>query len=123
MGASTKHPLRRARSGSLTAGRWSAAAYDESYGYDTISSSTTYSYPASGASVVRPRIVAATLTWDAENRPLTMASPTGVGAYGYDAYGTRAVRAAGGATTVFMGGWDLDTTTGAARMVYLLALS
>jgi YD repeat-containing protein len=60
-------------------------------------------------------------TWDAENRPTSIARVSGSETYTYDADGERIGRTAGFTTTVFLGGmWQEDVAGGAVGVTHVL---
>lgn len=133
------------------------AAYDESYTYNAIGNLTAkgptgglaaYTYPASGASSVRPHAVTSvgaaaygydadgnmssragkTLTWNADNTLASLTGPDNVQeSYTYDTDGQRLTRQRliplpNGVTTVYAGGvWEEDTPGGTTRSLYQFA--
>jgi RHS repeat-associated protein len=122
---------------------WTLNGTAQSYTYNTIGNLTskagvTYTYPASGASSVRPHTpsqVGATAytydgngnlandggrgyTWNIENLPTQVTHVSGNETYSYDADGERVKKVKGSTTTVYLEGLWEEVAGGATKVYY-----
>src|SRR5205085_9846612 len=122
---------------------WTLGSTTQSYAYSAIGNLTSkagvsYTYPASGATSVRPHTPSSvggasyvydangnltggagrTYTWDSENRPASVSSTGGSEMYSYDGDGERVKVVNGSTTTVYLEGLWEEPIGGAAKVSY-----
>jgi RHS repeat-associated protein len=122
---------------------WTLNGVTQTYAYNAIGNltskaGTTYTYPASGASSVRPHTpsqVGATAysydgngnllndggrayTWNADNLPTQITHVSGNETYSYDADGERVKKVKGSTTTVYLEGLWEEVAGGAVKVYY-----
>jgi tetratricopeptide (TPR) repeat protein len=122
---------------------WTSGGTTQSYAYTTIGNLTSkagvsYSYPASGATSVRPHTPSSvggasyvydangnltggagrTYTWNAENLPPSVSQTSGSESYSYDGDGERVKVVNGSVSTVYLEGLWEEPIGGAAKVSY-----